>query len=80
MNRKLEELYQVKYFNDEVQLNASKGCLQPWNCICGDDNLNQCGYTAEEAQKFFIDYYQRRADVIKQQTVEQFLRDHGIYK
>ena len=80
MNRKLEELYQVKYFNDEIQLNVTKGCLQPWNCQCSAGTYIKCGYTAEEAHKFFIDYYQRRVDIIKQQTVEQFLRDHGIYK
>lgn len=74
-----EEQYKIVYYNDEVKVVLST-CLTPNLCLCDARNEPRCCYTASEAHKKIIEYYQNRLDYLKKQTVEEFLHDQGFYQ
>jgi hypothetical protein len=75
MNKWLDELYTIKYYEDEIRLHPSN-CLIPELCKCSD---TKCAYTADEAKTLLIKYYQKRIDTLENLTTEEFLLDQGFY-
>jgi hypothetical protein len=75
-----EDMYEIFYKEDEIQLNLSK-CKQPWNCTCKTeiDSLPKCGYNPDQAKQKFIEYFQRRVDHLKSISTSQFMRELGYY-
>lgn len=79
MSNLKDELWAVKYYPDEIQIETAK-CLQPWNCTCAKSTEEvKCGYTTFETRALVIKYYQDKIDYISRQSDKDFLHDMGYY-
>lgn len=69
----------IKYFGDEARVFESK-CLNQILCTCMHHNCEtKCCMEPEEARAKLIKYYEARVKNLKEQTIEEFLNDQGIY-
>lgn len=77
----MSDKYAITYGHDEIGIRAAK-CLNPGLCTCEVDisSTPKCGYTAEEAKRYIIEYYKRRVQYLEQQSIEDFLHDSGFYQ
>lgn len=73
-----DSLFTIKYFGDEARVFESK-CLNEILCTCQRYKGTKCCYTAAEIKEKLAEYYERRAKILKEQTVMEFLNDQGIY-
>lgn len=77
---KNNDFYSMVYSKDEISIAVSH-CKNPGLCTCVIDESSapKCGYTAEQARRFMIQYYKRRIDYLEKITIEEFLHDNGFY-
>lgn len=56
------------------------GCKYPANCNCLDSEVaGKCGYDPKDIQTQTAEYYERKAQYIRNQNMVDFLHDHGYY-
>ena len=56
------------------------GCKYPANCSCSSSEIrSKCGYDPKEIQIQMAEYYERKAQYIRNQNMIDFLHDHGYY-
>ena len=74
-----DEIYEIIFFQDEIGINPTI-CKQPGFCSCIRDTAEvKCGYSIEEAQQKIADYYEEKANWIRNLSTPAFLHSMGIY-
>ena len=74
------DMYAIVYGHDEIGIRVAS-CRNPGLCTCHNDAsaAPKCGYSAEQAKKYIINYYKRRIEHLETSSLDEFLHDSGYY-
>ena len=68
-----EELWSISYGGEGPTIEPVINSCREYDCCGGKD----CGFTTEKAQEYIAQFYQERADMIRNMSLKDFLIYEG---